>query len=612
MGWQSDVEAVIDRFFKDKNLERDIPGVAVSVARDGEILTSGYSFADRLNRRIVDADDAIFHAGTLSGLFTVTAVMQLVERGLVNLADDVNKYTGDVRVENPFPAPIRVGDLLTHTSGFGERTQNAYARLKFDILPLSKLLRQELPRPVVAPGKMIIFSTWNLALAGHIVEQVSGLPFAQYVQDNIFAPLGMTSSTFNPVLPDTLVRRYVATYYDEGGALKPMPFLYATAAPAEGLAASVGDMARFMLALLNRGELDGARVLQAATVEEMFCPRHANHKLLPGATYGFVEYMENGKHGLVCEGVGLGVRGRLFLIPEGNTGLCILANATGLDISEGLTSEFVRQFYHIDMPQPKPPANFTVSADRFVGQYQFMGNDTHTVAKVRGLSSGVVQLLNNNDGTLTLLPLSPDDGRGGFIRKTKLVQADESLVYSRHDNAGRVAFEEGEGGLIKYLHAGSGLLSSYRRLPPQETPAVLLGLLGLCLAFFASGVVLWLFGLAATPGLSGTEAFGGLVGGLLSAVNLVFGAGAYRYVTARRWGLPAAMVAHKIPRFVRYLFGLIIPSIILTFAVVLIAVLAFQYEYWDALARLHYLGLAALTVVFQWVVNKLNLYYTRL
>lgn len=614
VNWQSDMEAVIDRFFEKKHLERDVPGVAVSVVRDGEVLLSGYSFADRESKRAVDPHTAVFHAGSLAGLFTVTAALQLYERGRLALDDDVNRYTGNFRVPNPFPSPITVADLMTHTSGFGERTHNAVARFKYRIQPLEQILQADLKPPVVEPGKMITYSAWNMALLGYIIERITAMPFARYVEENILVPLEMTSTTFRPTLPDDLMKRFTPVYYDDRRALVPMPFLYSTAAPADGLTTSAGDMAKFMMALLGHGHFGEKRILKEPTVAEMFCVRRSSHKLLAGAAYGFMEFREFGKYGLLAEGMGLGVRSRVFLIPDGNTGLCILANASSLNICEGLTAEFVREFYRIEFTPPAPPTNFTVSADRFVGQYQYVGHDTQTVAKVRSLLTGVLQVDNNNDGTLTIAPLGPDEARGGFIEVTRVVQAEEPLVYQRYDNAGRIAFEEDAAGLIRYLHAGSGNLGSYRKLAPQDTQTAVFGLFGFCMVMFSTGALIWLVGTLTTPvhAENSTAWFAGLVGGIASALNLVFGGGTLLYVLRRRYGLPAYAFVRHIPRTLRYLFGLLIPSVVLTFALALIAVLALQYEYWDGVSRLHYLGLAAASIIFLWLVNKLNLYYTRL
>jgi CubicO group peptidase (beta-lactamase class C family) len=139
------------------------------------------------------ADRTLFYLGSAGKLFTWTALMQLVEAGKVGLDVDVMRYL-DFAVPRTYPEPITVRHLLTHTPGFEDEFA-AELTSPGNVLPLRDFLIRYLPRRVYRPGSVFAYSNYGTALAGYLVERVSGEPFERYVTDRIFLPLGMTRST---------------------------------------------------------------------------------------------------------------------------------------------------------------------------------------------------------------------------------------------------------------------------------------------------------------------------------------------------------------------------------------------------------------------------------
>ncbi len=111
--------------------------------------------------------------------------MQLVDRELINLDDDVNKYLKHFQLENNYPKPVTIANLLTHTGGFDERFIGVQALDASDVIPLGEYLGTRMPARVLPPGEVMSYSNHGFALASYIVESVSGIPFSEYIDENI-------------------------------------------------------------------------------------------------------------------------------------------------------------------------------------------------------------------------------------------------------------------------------------------------------------------------------------------------------------------------------------------------------------------------------------------
>ncbi|MFW6098113.1 MAG: serine hydrolase domain-containing protein, partial [Chloroflexota bacterium] len=201
-----DVRALEDFFDGLAAAQRDafpVAGMTISVVKDGELLfAKGYGYADVENQIPVEADETLFRPGSVSKLFVWTAMMQQVEAGTLELDTDVNEYL-DFQIPNTFEQPITLRHLMTHTSGFEDQGLGLYVRSADEAAPLGDYLAQNMPERVFPPGEIIAYSNYGASLAAYIVQRVTGVPFYEYVEQNIFQPLGMEDSTFRqPVPPD--------------------------------------------------------------------------------------------------------------------------------------------------------------------------------------------------------------------------------------------------------------------------------------------------------------------------------------------------------------------------------------------------------------------------
>ncbi|HZD94436.1 MAG TPA: serine hydrolase domain-containing protein, partial [Candidatus Sulfotelmatobacter sp.] len=237
-----DVHAFLDGFVPMQLEREDIAGAVVLVVKDGTILfAKGYGYSDVDKKNPVTVDATLFRPGSISKLFTWTAVMQLVEQGKLDLDKDINGYL-DFRIPDRFGKPITLRNLMTHTPGFEEQVKDLITEEGSPIATLKQHLTQHIPERIFPPGTTPAYSNYGAGLAGYIVERASGRPFNDYVAENIIKPLGMARSTFAQPLPADL-KPLMSNGYNSGSG-KAKQFEIIEEAPAGALAATAADLSR--------------------------------------------------------------------------------------------------------------------------------------------------------------------------------------------------------------------------------------------------------------------------------------------------------------------------------------------------------------------------------
>lgn len=347
-----DVDAWLDGYLPYALNRGDVAGAIVVIVKDGQVLTQrGYGFADVGARKPVDPQTTLFRPGSISKLFTWTAVMQLVERGKIDLDADVNRYL-DFNIPAYEGHPLTVRQLMTHETGF-EQAIKGLILLGGPMQSMGEVLKRWIPKQVVAPGTIPAYSNYGAGLAGYIVQRVSGIPFEEYVEREIFQPLGMTHSTFRQPPPAPLSAA-VAKGYPRASA-EPKPYEFVELSAAGGSAVSGPDMARFMIAHLH----EGAGLMQPQTARLMHTPAYA---AVPGANrmaLGFCESRINGLSAIGHDGDSLYFHSDLWLFPSEDVGLFISMNSMGPSrgvavdpIRKALFEGFADRYFPAPHPQP--------------------------------------------------------------------------------------------------------------------------------------------------------------------------------------------------------------------------------------------------------------------
>ena len=191
----------------------EFPGAAIVLVQDGTItFARGYGVADLQSHQPVDPMTTGFRVGSISKLITVVATLQLVERGKLSLTDEIQSRLPDVPLADAGKG-VTIHNLLTHTDGFEVGWSIGGAvRDERDAVSLATFLQTHVPRRIVPPGQVYVYSDVGMALAGHIVENVDGRPFAKYAREEILDPLGMTRSTFDQPLPNPIATNLATGY----------------------------------------------------------------------------------------------------------------------------------------------------------------------------------------------------------------------------------------------------------------------------------------------------------------------------------------------------------------------------------------------------------------
>ena len=323
-----DVNTWLDGYMPYALATGDIAGAVVAVVKDGEIVTErGFGYADVASRKPVDPKLTLFRPGSVSKLFTWTAVMQLVEQGKLDLDADVNKYLeADFHVPPRDGKPITLRNIMTHTAGFEEQIKNIITDDP-NQPGYVDLLKRWTPTRVFDAGTTPAYSNYATSLAGYIVERVSGESFYDYIDKHIFAPLDMRHSTMRQPLPKEL-EPYMATGYilASGEAKK---FEIVGPAPAGSLSSPGEDMAHFMIAHLNNGEYHGNRILKEETAKLM---HDSPLTLLPPLNrmeLGFFETNINGREVIAHLGDSVYFHTSLHLFVKENTGFYVSFNSAG-------------------------------------------------------------------------------------------------------------------------------------------------------------------------------------------------------------------------------------------------------------------------------------------
>ena len=442
-----DVAAFLDPFFAEQMEDLHVPGAVFVMVRDGEIFfKKGYGYADIEARVPVDPDETLFQVASVSKLFTATAVMQMAEQGRVDLHADVNRYLQQVQIEEAFGEPVTLAQLLTHTGGFDERNIGYVARDAASVPPLGAYLAARMPPRMLPPGTVTSYSNHGFGLAGHVVEAVTGEPFARYIDQHIFRPLGMQRSTFETPLPAALTPQLAQGYRWTGETHEAVGLLVRKVPPAGALSTTATDIARFMIAHLQEGRFGEARLLEAATVRAMHAQQFTHHPRLPGMAYGFIEQPINGHRALQHGGDNPGYASLLVLLPGQHTGFFVAANALSNTLRQRLVRQFMDRFY----PPPAPAARLQPTAeqrqrvDRFTGAYRLNRYGRRSVENVLTVFQGQYYVFADSAGFLVT-----QDGE-------RWVEV-EPLLFRHEEREHYLAFREDAQGRITHLFRSLGL-----------------------------------------------------------------------------------------------------------------------------------------------------------
>ena len=472
-----DLEAWLDGYLPYALERARIPGAVVVVVRgDQVVLQKGYGFSDVAKRTPVLPETTLFRPGSVSKLLTWTAVMQQVEAGKIDLDKDVNAYL-DFKIPPYQGKPVTMRNIMTHTAGFQESVRYLISSDPKAVMTLKKQMPLALPDRVFAPGTTPAYSNYATALAGYIVERVSGEDFDDYIDNHIFKPLGMAHASFRQPLPANLAPHMSKGYPDV--TQKPKPFEMVIPAPAGSLSASGADMGKFMIAHLN----DGAGLLKPETAKQMHDFKAPGVGPLNSMALGFYEQWVNGHRAIAHGGDTVWFHSYLWLFPDADIGVYISMNSAGKQGDAGaIRSALFHKFADRYLPGTEKPGQVDAKtakehAQLMVGNYaNSRGSFTNFMSLLGLLGQTTVSL--TEDGKITI----PSFDTGAAA--TDWVEV-EPFVWRDTATGERLAAEVKDGRVVRWSIDGASPFMVFEPAPASVNAAWLNPAL-----IFAFGIIL--------------------------------------------------------------------------------------------------------------------------
>src|SRR5690349_10876800 len=439
----TDVGAFLDGLVPLQINHDDIAGATIAVVKDGKLLfAKGYGYADVEKKKPVSPQDTLFRPGSISKLFTWTAIMQLYEQGKLDLDRNVNDYL-DFKIPDAFGKPITLKNIMTHTPGFEEQVKDLFTN---DAAKpnLGEYLKTHIPKRIYPPGTVPAYSNYATAVAGYIVERVSGRPFAQYIAENIFKPLNLTHSTFVQPLPADLAP-WMSTGY-RLAADKSEPFEVVNPFPAGSVSSSATDMAQFMMAHLGDGQYGNAHILKPETARLMHSRLFALDDQANAMCYGFYEESRNGHRIIGHGGDTIYFHSDLHLVLDQNLGFFVSYNSAGRGDSPGRTNlweAFLDRYYPFK-ETATPSASAKTDAQAAAGTYELSRKSDSSFLKTASLL-GQFTVSPVGDGDIEVPQLTGANG------KPKRWQGVGPMTFLERDGQDKLIFKSGQDGRMELI-----------------------------------------------------------------------------------------------------------------------------------------------------------------
>lgn len=599
----AELEAFLDGLMTAQMEASHIAGATLVVVKDGEIFfTKGYGYADVEKKNPVSPDETLFRPGSVSKLFTWTAVMQLYEQGKLDLDANINSYLKDFQIPDSFDEPITLKHLFAHTPGFEDIIGGMAARTPEDLTSLSDFIKEHMPERIFPPGKYTAYSNYGAALAGYIVELVSGMSFEDYIEEFIYASLGMEKSTFRQPLPAHLADFMSNGYSYVDGAFKAQEFeLIKGMSPAGSMSSTAVDMAKFMIAHLQDGRYGENRILKQETAQLMHTLLFSHDPRVPGIAYGFWEQRLNDLRIIGHAGDTLAFHSLLALIPEHNIGFFVSYNSTGASgfTRDQLFQAFLNRYFPLpDSTEWKPLSEPSIRSKKYVGSYGALRGVFSSYEKLGNLIM-TSKIKMDEDGSL-LMSLPMGLGTKRWIEVSP-------LLFREEGGQGTLLFMDDAKGRIRhaYIH---DFFTVLEKLKWYKTPAFHYSLLGFCIVMFLSAALGWPLG-AISRRISYEDqdrkkfpAFPKWIAGIMSWLFLIF-----------IFGMVGVMSNYMellfgVPPMLKTLLLLTMIAVIFTVGVLLSLILIWERKFWTVYGRIHYTVLFLAACAFIWFLNYWHLF----
>ena len=585
-----ELETWLDEFLAEEMPQQHVPGVTLSVVQHGEVsLAKGCGYADIKRQIPVVAESTVFRVGGVSMLLTATAIMQLVEQGLIDLDDDVNRYLANFQLDNSFPQPVTIANLLTHTAGFDYSFIGIGTFDLANLIPPSEYLATKMPPRVRAPGTAVVGGcNYGHGLLGYLIEAIAKVPYTQYIEENILQLLEMKRTSFEPPSPNTLNLASSYQYLEKQGIYRAFDYEH-THLPTASINTTATDLARLAIAHLQDGKFKSSTILAANTVRQMQQQQFTHDARLPGVGLGFWELTPNNNQRILGSGGSIsGFNSILFLMPEHSLGVFIAANAGG-NILRKFIKQFVDRYFPLteqdyatlrSLPQDRQ------NLKRYIGSYRSAGYTKLTLEKITLLfSTSSFRLQLEADGTLSNRRTRDRPNPVYFEETESLVlqvkNSPYSYVLGKADDRGR----------ISNLVLSNAIID---KIAWYETNTSHWFLIVWFVLIFLSGAIVNLAALANFHE-DARHQFAGALAGIICSLNLVAGGGMLLLDPLTKQNYRLRWI-YGLPSLVPISLSIFLLTSVLAVGLPICAILAWHNHDWSFLGKLHY-SLVALTAI---------------
>jgi CubicO group peptidase (beta-lactamase class C family)/D-alanyl-D-alanine dipeptidase len=371
----ADAANALDPFIAKEVADKELPALSIALVDDQTIVwAKGFGFADPEKKKPATAD-TVYRVGSVSKLFTDIAVMQLVERGALDLDEPVRKYLQDFKPNNKFDKEITLRQLMTHRSGLCR--ESPIGNYFDDGVPslaktVDSLNQTEL---VYEPETKTKYSNAAIATVGRVIEVSRDEAFPKYLQKRLLDPLGMQKSAFEPE-PDVVKDLAKALMWTYQGREFPAPTFELGMAPAGSMYTTVNDLGKFLSVLFADGKGPHGQVLEKKSLDEMWKPQFAKAGEKTGFGLGFMISEFEGKRRIGHGGAIYGFSTELAALPDDKLGVIVVSSR---DVTNAVTTHIANvalgQMLAVkqNKPLPKIEKNIPLKpevARSLAGRYQ--------------------------------------------------------------------------------------------------------------------------------------------------------------------------------------------------------------------------------------------------
>lgn len=596
----------VKRIFAEKMDEYRIPGAVFVLVEDGAVtISEGFGFSDIEGELPVEPENTGFPVSTLSGLFTVILMLQLVDEGLVGISDDVSNYLPDFRMPRSKHGQPVVMDLLNHTDGFQESVLWSAVSDPAKRLRLDEFLDKSLRPTVCEPGRFITYGNLSMAIAGYIIETAAGDSYEEYIKERVFDPLGMKGTVVNQGPGNPVAAGEVAIQYDlVKGAYEPLAGFYSNIAPADGVITTGTDMGRLIVSLLSKESPGNGGILTTELLERMFTNSVSPAPGLPGVTCGFFERCVSGTRMLERVGEAPGVYCAVCLLPELNKGFFLAVNRRDGRIKEDLTGLFAGNGREADETMPQETAA-APDLHEYCGQYHYIQRSRKTIARYLSLSSNLlrVDIDDGEPSSIKVIPLAFGDSLGGFDHTSRWKPVSGDLFESYGKDL--IAFTRNEAGKVACLCSGRAVHGCYEKVNWHESPGCYDAVAGAYFLFFLVVALIspvWIF-----TGC-GAERWPAVLLFAVALLNILFITCIQPAVYRRgKSGLLLLCFSDRIDPFLACLLAVSILSATLSVLLVVSAAISWGWAYWSTPLRIFFTVASILSMLFAFFLSRLRL-----